>query len=48
MTEGINSSLITLVFMLGPFVVGAIVLVISMVVDEVETKKAVQGAEAAE
>lgn len=39
MTEGINSSLITLVFMLGPFVVGAIVLVISMVVDEVETKK---------
>lgn len=39
MTEGVNSSLITLVLMLGPFVAGAIGLVISMVVDEVETKK---------
>lgn len=38
MTEWSNSSLITLVFALGPFVGGAIYLVIWMVVDEVETR----------
>lgn len=39
MTEWINSSFITLVFMLGPFVAIAIGLAIQIVVDEVETKK---------
>lgn len=38
MTEWINSSFITLVFMLGPFVAIAIGLAIQIVVDEVETK----------
>lgn len=39
MTEWINSSFITLVFMLGPFVAIAIGLAIQIVVDEVGTKK---------
>lgn len=39
MTEWINSSFITLVFMLGPFVAIAIGLAIQIVVDEVEAKK---------